>query len=232
MTTIFFVSGLILSIQQITFNLVTIFYIPYYNSLKANSQSLMEETITNFIHIPIAALAFWIFTKWFFKKFIVNEEVIVRNKTVIFVDFSLVFSIFVLFHFAYGTLMKYNHVVEGDVYGYLYLLVSICCILSVGYFISIFTKEQTDVKMEIMQNILRETTAQHNIFKENIDIINRKSHDLKFMISSLSKEGHEAYIEELKHAVDIYESVPKTGNVVLDVVLSENILRPFQKSRR
>lgn len=76
-----------------------------------------------------------------------------------------------------------------------------------------------------MQRILRENSVQHNIFKENIDIINRKCHDVKFMLSSLSGAGHDGYIEELKRAVDIYEAAPKTGNMVLDVVLSENILR-------
>lgn len=228
-TQICFFTGLALAVQQIAFNIVTLLYIPVFYAggqfMEAGPLVQAVNLLLHFVHIGFAALAFWLFTKFVLGRYIVSKEVIVRNKTVIFIDFTLVLSIFVLFHLAYRMLSAV--MMEGTmlVFVYLYVLVTVCCVLAIGYFISIFNKEQTDVEVETMQRILRENSIQHNIFKENIDIINRKCHDVKFMLSSLSDKGHDIYIEELKRAVDIYEAAPKTGNMVLDVVLSENILR-------
>ena len=224
-----FFIGLALAIQQIAFNVLTLLYIPvfYTSGLYIELGPAMQtvENLFNFIQIGFTALAFWLFTKLILGRYVVTEEVIVKNKTVIFIDFALVLSLFVLFHLAYRMLSPVMVEGSASVFPYLYALTTVSCVLAVGYFISIFKKEQTDIEVETMQRILRENNAQHNIFKENVDIINRKCHDIKFMLSSLSSEGHDAYIEELKHAVGIYEATPKTGNMVLDVVLSENVLR-------
>ena len=228
-TQVCFFTGLALAIQQIAFNLLTMLYIPvfYISGLSMVLGPAMQtvDNLFNFVHIGFAALAFWLFTNFILGRYVVTEEVIVKNKAVIFIDFALVLSIFLLFHLAYSMLSPLMAESTEFVFLYLYALVTVSCVLAVGYFISIFKKEQTDVEVETMQRILRENSAQHQIFKENIDIINRKCHDIKFMLSSLSTQGQDAYIEELKRAVGIYEATPKTGNMVLDVVLSENILR-------
>ncbi len=228
-TQVCFFTGLALAIQQIAFNVLTLLYIPafYISGLYTELGPVMQtvDNLFNFVHIGFAALAFWLFTKFILGRYVVTEEVIVKNKAVILIDFALILSIFILFHLAYRMLSPLMTEGTAFVFLHLYALITVSCVLAVGYFISIFKKEQTDVEVETMQRILRENSAQHNIFKENVDIINRKCHDIKFMLSSLSAEGHDAYIEELKHAVGIYEATPKTGNMVLDVVLSENILR-------
>lgn len=228
-TQVCFFAGLALTVQQIAFNVLTLFYIlAFYASgqfPQTSSAMQVVNLLLNFVHIGFAFLAFWLFTKFVLGRYIVSEEVVVRNKAVIFINFTLVLSIFVLFHLAYNIFSVVMPEDSAVVFLYLYVLITVCCILAVGYFISIFKKEQTDLEVETMQRILRENSAQHNIFRENIDIINRKCHDVKFMLSSLSGAGHDSYIEELRRAVDIYEAAPKTGNMVLDVVLSENILR-------
>ena len=68
----------------------------------------------------------------------------------------------------------------------------------------------------------------YRIAKENIDIINRKCHDLKHQIAALrdmcTKEEREKYIEEIQDSIQIYEAMVKTGNDVLDTILTEKSL--------
>ena len=63
---------------------------------------------------------------------------------------------------------------------------------------------------------------------ENIEIINRKCHDLKHQIEGLrrmsSDKERNAYIEQVENAVLFYESAVKTGNETLDLILMEKQL--------
>ena len=74
----------------------------------------------------------------------------------------------------------------------------------------------------------RQQKEHYRITKENIDIINRKCHDLKHQISALrdmcTKEEREKYITEIQDSIQIYEAMVKTGNDVLDTILTERSL--------
>ena len=61
--------------------------------------------------------------------------------------------------------------------------------------------------------------------KETIDVINRKCHDLRHQVAALrvieKAREREAVIDSLEEAVMIYDQAYKTGNEVLDTVLTE-----------
>lgn len=78
-------------------------------------------------------------------------------------------------------------------------------------------------------NLLRQQQEeQYSLSKENIALINRKCHDLKHQIRALrdmvSEEERERYLKEIEDSVEIYESIVKTGNEVLDIILTEKSL--------
>ena len=78
-------------------------------------------------------------------------------------------------------------------------------------------------------NLLREQQKeQYELSRENIELINRKCHDLKHQIRALraeaSGEKRDAYLDEIADSIRIYESVVKTGNDVLDTLLTEKSL--------
>jgi len=56
-----------------------------------------------------------------------------------------------------------------------------------------------------------------------VDFINMKCHDLRHRIRSARKKEFmdENELKEIEQAIDIYDGVLKTGNKVLDVILSE-----------
>lgn len=82
---------------------------------------------------------------------------------------------------------------------------------------------QAEVRAE--QRIRRQMKAEYELSRETIDIINRKSHDLKHQISALrlvgSPEEREASLQEVERSVQLYDMAVDTGDQVLDTVLTE-----------
>ncbi len=74
------------------------------------------------------------------------------------------------------------------------------------------------------QTVLRNQYIQFRESKDNIDMINRKYHDLKHQLQVLrettSETERSAYIDEIQEGIEKYETENKTGNSVLDTVLT------------
>lgn len=89
-------------------------------------------------------------------------------------------------------------------------------------------RQRTMQELELMNQIWHRQQEQLKLSKENIEIINRKCHDLKHQIAALrtlqDREQINRQIAEMEEAVMIYDSVIRTGNPVLDVVLTEKSL--------
>lgn len=87
---------------------------------------------------------------------------------------------------------------------------------------------QLQAAVETERRLRFQTQEQYELSRENIDLINRKCHDLKHQIAALrfmdSKEEREASLQEIERSVMIYDAVAKTGNEVLDTVLTEKSL--------
>ncbi|MBR0408124.1 MAG: sensor histidine kinase [Clostridia bacterium] len=77
---------------------------------------------------------------------------------------------------------------------------------------------------EIISRLAKERQAQYEFSKENIDMINQKSHDLKHQLQALaqvSDEERKRQIQETSRAIDFYDAIVKTGNEALDTLLTE-----------
>lgn len=83
-------------------------------------------------------------------------------------------------------------------------------------------------ELEAMQSVLQGQYQQYQQSKESIDIINRKYHDFKHQIAYLRSETdaakRNAYLDELESDIKTYEAQNKTGNSVLDTVLTSKSL--------
>ena len=79
----------------------------------------------------------------------------------------------------------------------------------------------------IEKRIIEQSKKQYELSKENIDSLNIKFHDLKYRVNQLvnNKEITKEDLKDIYKDIDIYESVVKTGNKALDVVLTQNALR-------
>lgn len=83
-------------------------------------------------------------------------------------------------------------------------------------------------ELDSIHNVLQNQYAQYRQSRESIDVINRKYHDLKHQIAALRAENDSArrneWLDEMEEDIKAYEAQNKTGNPVLDTVLTSKSL--------
>ena len=83
-------------------------------------------------------------------------------------------------------------------------------------------------ELEAVQNVLQNQYTQYMQSKESIELINYKYHDLKHQIAVLRSEEdpkkREAFLNQMEEEIRQYEAQNKTGNKVLDTVLTTKSL--------
>ena len=85
---------------------------------------------------------------------------------------------------------------------------------------------ENKVRQELasVQNVLQNQYIQYRQSRETIDLINYKYHDLKHQIEVLRKEQdpekRNAFLNQMENEIKQYELQNKTGNAVLDTVLT------------
>lgn len=108
------------------------------------------------------------------------------------------------------------------------LLLCITCILFLYIQNSIEEQQHAEQELAMARQIWHEKQNQYRMSQENIDLINRKCHDLKYQMSVLRRLKDEQEIDEqlkeLERSTLIYDSNMETGNPVLDTVLTEKSL--------
>ena len=77
---------------------------------------------------------------------------------------------------------------------------------------------------EIIARLMEDRKSQYEFSRENIEMINRKTHDLKHQLQALAlvtDDERRRQIQETSRAIDFYDAVVKTGNEALDILLTE-----------
>ena len=91
----------------------------------------------------------------------------------------------------------------------------------------IFKREYMRDEINMMKLLLKKEQDQYNMTRENIALMNQKCHDMKHQIQAIraaSQEKREEYLSELEETIYIYEAIVKTGNEVLDTILTDKSL--------
>ena len=83
-------------------------------------------------------------------------------------------------------------------------------------------------ELEAVQNVLQNQYVQYKQSRESIELINYKYHDLKHQIAVLRSEEdpqkREEFLNRMENEIKQYEAQNKTGNKVLDTVLTTKSL--------
>ena len=94
--------------------------------------------------------------------------------------------------------------------------------------LSLIRETALSLENEVVRQLLAAEQKKQRMSRENIELINRKCHDLKHQIHALkhmaSETERSAYIKEIENAVLFYENAPKTGNETLDLILMDKLL--------
>lgn len=79
-------------------------------------------------------------------------------------------------------------------------------------------------ELDAIHNVLETQYVQYRQSRESIEVINRKYHDLKHQIAALRKESDPRrrgeWLDAMESDIAVYEAQNKTGNAVLDTVLT------------
>lgn len=101
------------------------------------------------------------------------------------------------------------------------VIVNLVIVLLQSMTYRILSLQQEKKMIQILQ---KEKEQQYNFSRENVDLINQKCHDLKRQIRALKLvQGKERdrLFKETEEAVQFYDAHVKTGNDVLDTILTE-----------
>lgn len=89
----------------------------------------------------------------------------------------------------------------------------------------LFKKSAMQKEMDTLNLLYERQRQQYQIARQNVQIINRKCHELKVQIADLRRlnpdAAQEKDLHEAERAVQLYDANADTGNEVLDVVLTE-----------
>lgn len=101
----------------------------------------------------------------------------------------------------------------------------ICCLFILILDDGIFRRIQDENELSLVKYLWLKRQEQYAVAKENMNAINLKCHELKQQITGIQEmqvsEQLKDSLEDLKDSIQIYDAVVKTGNEVLDVVLTE-----------
>lgn len=116
---------------------------------------------------------------------------------------------------------------EGITSWLVVFLLQIVCVFILYLQNELFRKSAMRQELAMMELLLRKEKEQYLLARENIAIINQKCHDLKHQIRAIRKSDEadkSRYLKEVEQSIRIYEAIVKTGNEVLDTILTEKSL--------
>ncbi len=104
------------------------------------------------------------------------------------------------------------------------MLGSVCGLVAAVAVQTIYQEDVIKQEMVAIRNTLNQQYQQYLMFRETSEYIARQNHDLKHQIEALeasSDEERQAVIQEMKRAMELNQSWTRTGNTVLDVMLTQ-----------
>ncbi len=108
------------------------------------------------------------------------------------------------------------------------LFTCLICLFILFIRAGLLNQSKKENEAELMYELFTQEKQQFDSCRASIDVINRKTHDLRHQLSSLEGKLSQEEIKELKDATRIYDSTIQTGNDVLDAIIYEKQLR-FEK---
>lgn len=97
----------------------------------------------------------------------------------------------------------------------LFLLMLICEVLD---------KNNAEYDNAVLQQMMERQRQQLEMSRDTVELINIKCHDIKKQLSGLGGSVPQQELDELKRAMEIYDTTVDTGCEALDVLLAERIL--------
>ena len=176
--------------------------------------------ITALIFVEVYALIYLVMYHLFVKKIQMHENITIKNPpllgtVVLMMLVEIVLNSFIVYRQYDNFDMTYFTCAS---------LTNLLCTLAV--LIILFgqlLRKTLEEELEVVNQMWRQERRQFDISKETIDMINIKCHDMKHQIHNIRKTAtiNPQALKEIEQNIDIYDSIVKTGNEALDIILAE-----------
>lgn len=185
--------------------------------------TLLYELIRYVCCFTVYAVCYLIYGKKLSK----NNDLKIKNVKILFLVAVGLFVDVVL-----NSIVVYVNPPENlQQYAYIYnmiifVAIALCCLLLLNVQFGLVEQRAAEVELEILHHLWQQKKTQFEIAQENIDIINRKCHDMKHSIRHIGQKQQldAGVINEIAGAISVYDSMLKTGNDALDTILTEKSL--------
>jgi hypothetical protein len=100
-----------------------------------------------------------------------------------------------------------------------------CLFVIIVQFVGL-TTSRINFEKQFSDKLLKDEKRQYEAFKNSVDYVNIKCHDLKHELRLMRQSGNvnTAKLEEIAQGATLYEAFAKTGNETLDILLTEKNL--------
>ena len=88
----------------------------------------------------------------------------------------------------------------------------------------IFFRSRIKQELYVTEQLLNQEKKHYAEMRNNIDLINMKCHDIRHQLDNFHGKLTERKLDELRDAIQIYDSNIKTGNEILDAILFQKKL--------
>lgn len=200
------------------------YYITSYIKMNSIAQMIVEYIILFVLYGAIFFINYLLESRYMKNKTILD----VRMRDLVTI-FGIAISVFIISNLSFIT---QNTPFTGRYVAEIFYIRTLVDLI--GLILSYSQREQKlwmHAKAEIgaLHNVLNRHYEQYRHSKETIEMINRTYHDLKHQIAVIRSEQNPEkkaqYLDALESGIKYYEAQNKTGNAVLDVILtSKNMI--------
>lgn len=213
------------TIQNMIFslNIVINFFLPPFD-FSTFSGRLSYDIHFQILPFLVICLPFYFL---FVKKRVQNGTLAKQNwKVFLMLLVVMLVTIFlgVLSDYRFSNYDQYNRFQSQIVFR---IAIIICCFLMLFLQFSICTIDKNKRDIDMLNYMLEMQKNQYQLSKNTIDQLNIKFHDLRHQLSSLqllNDTEKTKQLEEVKKKASVYNSIAKTGNASMDLVLMEKNL--------
>ncbi len=184
--------------------------------LGRSPSAMVIAIVVGYVDLYIAVYAL----SYFFigKKISDNGDLRVKNTSLVIFSAIILLVDIILNAFTVYIDEDYNFVYDVIICVYN----TLCCVLVFFIQNSVIKRKGIYEELEVVSALLATSEKQYEMRKEEIDLINIKCHDMKQRIAVSPLD--EATKSEIAELVSIYDANLKTGNQVVDIILTEKNL--------
>lgn len=186
-------------------------------------KGFLRQFFTIFLYLSIFIIIYYLVFMVVASKIKNSEAIRLKN-----VSLVILVVMIVLIDIIFSSIVTYsNPSAESSVnLVLLYLYNILCCLLAFYIQFELPKRKKLEKELDTVNQLRHIEKENYLISKENIELINLKCHDLKHQIRKIGKQGSlgNDTIDEIEKVISIYDSIVKTGNSTLDIVLTEKSL--------